>query len=81
VIKLQRFRLSLKTPPRVHVPANAAPEYILRRDGDQWLIAMLHGGREIHAFTPKQARRQANKLIDMAWLATHPGECPQGAFE
>jgi hypothetical protein len=75
-----RELLGVRSKPRVYVPGEA-PSLVLRRDGDRWLVAMLHGGREIAAYTPKEARRQANRLLEIAWLASNPGACPPTVLE
>lgn len=78
---IRRRLLGLKSPPKIQQPPGTAPGLILHRVGDQWFVAMLHGGREIHRWTPAQARRQANRFLEMAWLASNPGQCPTGALE
>jgi hypothetical protein len=74
-------RLGIKPSPRLEQPPGTPPGLILHRVGDQWFVVMLHGGREVARYTPKQARRMANRFIEMAWLASNPGECPTGQFE
>jgi hypothetical protein len=76
-----KARLGLKRGERLEQPPGTAPSLMLQRDGDQWFVVMLHGGRQIHRYTPKQARRMANRFIEMAWLASNPGSCPTGTLE
>lgn len=61
---------------REHVPDNARPTFVCKRVGDQWGVAMLHGGREIHWWTVAEARREGGNLISLANLAARPGELP-----
>lgn len=74
-------RLGAKPIARLEQPPGTAPSLMLQRVGDQWFVVMLHGGREIRRYTPKEARRMANRFIEMAWLASNPGECPTGILE
>jgi hypothetical protein len=76
-----RRRLGLKRSERVYVPQGQPPSLMLRREGDQWGVAVLHGDRELAWLTPKQARQQSMRFLEMAWLAANPGSCPNGILE
>lgn len=76
MIEAARRILGLKRPPAVHVPAGKRPSYYLRQRGGQFFVMMCLGGAEIE-LTPKEARREANRLFNMAWIASNPGSCPQ----
>lgn len=65
----------------IHVPEGRPPSLMLRYNGEQFVVAVLHGGREIAHLTPKEARREAMLYLEMAWLASHPGHCPRGILE
>lgn len=73
--------LGIKPMERVHVPEGSPPSLMLRREGDQMGVAVLHGGREIAWLTAKQARRQSMRYLEMAWLASNPSEQPRGIHE
>jgi hypothetical protein len=74
-------RLGVKPKERIEQPPGTAPGLMLQRIGGEWLVVMLHGGREIQRYTPKEARRMANRFLEMAWLASNPGSCPTGILE
>jgi hypothetical protein len=74
-----RKLLGLPRSSRVTVHVPEVVSHILHRRGDQWGVAVLHGGSIVEWLTPKQARLRANKLIDLAWLASNPGQLPNGS--
>lgn len=74
---MTRIRDILTVRRREHVPPGAPPHYIAHRRGDEWGVAVLHGGREIHWYTAREARRAANRLLDAAYLAANPSSLPQ----
>lgn len=78
---IERIRQRLGPRERIHVPDGQPPSLMLRREGEQWVVAVLHGGREIASLTPKQARRESMRYLEMAWLASNPGQCPRGILE
>lgn len=68
--------LSARPRPPVERLVGERPHYILKREGDQWGVAVLHGGQQIDFMVPKECRRLANKLIDLGYLASNPGQLP-----
>ena len=81
MIERARKLLGLKPTQRIHVPEGQPPSLMLRRQGDKWGVSVLHGGRELAWLTPKQARLQSMRYLEMAWLAANPGQCPNGILE
>jgi hypothetical protein len=76
---IEGVRRLLTSRPRAPVErlVGSRPHYIVKREGDQWGVVVLHAGKQIDFLSPKEARRLANKLVDLAWLAAHPGDLPQ----
>lgn len=72
-----RRLLSPRPRPPVERLVGTRPHYMLKREGDQWGVAVLHGGKQIDFMTPKETRRLSVKLIDLGFLASNPGELPQ----
>lgn len=72
-----RRLLSARPRPPLERLVGDRAHYMVKREGVQWGVAVLHGGKQIEFLTPKQARRRANELIGLAWLASNPGELPQ----
>lgn len=71
----------MKAAAPIEQPPGTAPSLMLQRIDEQWFIVMLHGGREIHRYDARQARRMANRFLEFAWLASNPGSCPTGIHE
>lgn len=58
-------------------PVVSRPTLVNRREGTEWGIAMLHGGREIHWYTIEEALAEADRLRQLAAIASRPGEAPE----
>jgi hypothetical protein len=49
---------------------------VAARGAEDWGVAVLHGGEAVAFLTPAQARADAARLEQMAWLCENPGKCP-----